>query len=77
MRPAGSDGMMVLSSGPFSSRPRLPALIPLAPEPRHGGGLIKKDIMDRPGVIPNKCHPASLQHKKASKKALTGIGDLW
>jgi hypothetical protein len=38
MRPAGSDGKKELSSGPVYSRPRLPALIPLTPEPRHGGG---------------------------------------
>ena len=38
MHPVGSDGKMVLSSGPVCSRPRLPALIPPAPEPRHGGG---------------------------------------
>ena len=36
--PAGSGGEKVLSSGPVCARPRLPALIPLAPEPRHGGG---------------------------------------
>ena len=38
MHPAGSNGKMVLSSGPDCARPRLSALIPLAPEPRHGGG---------------------------------------
>jgi hypothetical protein len=38
MHPAGYDGKMILSSRPVSSRPRLPALIPLTPEPRHGGG---------------------------------------
>ena len=36
--PAGSGGEKVLSYGPVYTRPRLPALIPLAPEPRHGGG---------------------------------------
>ena len=34
--PAGSDGEKVLSSDPTIARPRLPALIPLAPEPHHG-----------------------------------------
>jgi len=38
MHPAGSDGEIVLSFCPVYTRPRLPALIPLAPEPRHGGG---------------------------------------
>jgi hypothetical protein len=38
IHPAGSGGEMVLSPGPVCARPRLPALIPLAPEPRHGGG---------------------------------------
>ena len=38
MHPAGSGGEMDLSSGPVCARPRLPALIPLTPEPRHGGG---------------------------------------
>jgi hypothetical protein len=38
MHPAGSGGKMVLSSGPVFARPRLSALIPLTPEPRHGGG---------------------------------------
>ena len=48
MRPAGSGGKMVLSSGPVCSRPRLPALIPLAPEPRHGGGHRTTRIHDPP-----------------------------
>jgi hypothetical protein len=38
MHPAVSDGKKVLFSGPVCARPRLPALIPLIPEPRHGGG---------------------------------------
>ena len=38
MHPAGSNGKMVLSSGPVCARPRLPALIPLTPEPGHSGG---------------------------------------
>ena len=37
IHPAGSGGEMFLSSGLVCARPRLPALIPLAPEPRHGG----------------------------------------
>ena len=47
MPPAGSDGEKVLSSGPACARPRLPALIPLAPEPRHGGGHRIIGIHDR------------------------------
>jgi hypothetical protein len=38
MHPAGSGGKKVLSSDPVCPLPRLPVLIPLAPEPRHGGG---------------------------------------
>ena len=38
MHPAGSDGKKGFSSGPVCARPRLPALIPLTPEPGHGGG---------------------------------------
>ena len=37
IHPAGCGGEMVLSAGPVCARPRLPALIPLAPEPRQGG----------------------------------------
>ena len=47
MPPAGSDGEKVLSSGPSCARQRLPALIPLAPEPRHGGGHRIIGIHDR------------------------------
>ena len=57
MRPAGSEGEMVLSSCPVSSRPRLSALIPLAPEPRHGCGHRTKALWTGPGIIPNRCHP--------------------
>jgi hypothetical protein len=36
MRPAASRGKKVLPSSRASTQPRLPALIALAPEPRHG-----------------------------------------
>jgi hypothetical protein len=36
VHPALSDGKKILSSGPVCARPRLPALIALAPEPPHG-----------------------------------------
>jgi len=57
MHPAGSAGKMVLSSGAVFARPRLPALTPLDPEPRYGGGQVKKALWIGPGIIPNKCHP--------------------
>jgi hypothetical protein len=37
MHAAVSDGKKILSSGAVCARPRLPALIALAPEPRHSG----------------------------------------
>ena len=51
MRPAGSDGETVLSSGPGFARPRLSALIPLAPD--HVTVVaIEKSIMVRLGDYP-------------------------
>ena len=47
MPPAGSDGERVLSSGLGCARPRLSALIPLVPEPPHGGGDPAIGIDDR------------------------------
>jgi hypothetical protein len=62
MHPAGSDGKKVLSFGPVSARPRLPALTTLAPEPHPGGGRRAKALWISPGIILNKCHLAYLQH---------------
>jgi hypothetical protein len=53
MHPAGSDGKMVLSSGAVFARPRLPALIPLAPEPRHGGDPVEEALWIGLGIIPS------------------------
>jgi hypothetical protein len=61
MHPAGSDGKKVLSFGPVSARPGLPALTTLAPEPRHGGGCRAKALWISLGIILNKYHPAYLQ----------------
>jgi hypothetical protein len=47
MHPAVSGGKKVLFSGAVCARPRLPALIPLIPEPRHGGGHEAKGFDDR------------------------------
>ena len=62
MRPAGSDGETVLSSCSVSSRPRLPALTTLVPEPRHCGIHRTNALWIGLAIIPNKCHPACLQY---------------
>jgi len=57
MYPAGSDGKMILSSGAVFSQPRLPALNPPDPEPRHGSGQVEEALWIGPGIILNECHP--------------------
>jgi hypothetical protein len=59
MHPAGSDGKMVLSSGPVCARPRLSALIPPAPKPRLGGGVGKRGFrfLSMPGNPPWRVLP--------------------
>jgi hypothetical protein len=44
---------MVLSSGAVYARPRLPALIPPDPEPRHGGGQVEEALWIGPGIANN------------------------
>jgi len=63
MRPTGSDGKKGLSFGAVSAWPRLPALITLDPESRHGGRRAKA-LWISPGIILNKCHPSYSQQKQ-------------
>ena len=66
MRPTGFGGKMLFPSWPVCSRPRLPALTTLVPEPRRGGERRANARRNGPGNNHTKRHPACLQHKKHS-----------